>query len=229
MVFDIGSSNAKDYSGKDFPKVDPDKHAFAISPHDIDTAEAAYMCSTCKPETITDPKMGVLDLPNEKLPAGKEKLYDVLDTPWFLRTANDARSFMAQVESTAYKRGIISNGFTGVSGSDTAPVLRLVKGDCELDGGAGLLVVTGELILNGAPSFNGVILVLGKGKVTKKGGGNGNIYGAMMIASFGATGNFVTPTFNVSGAGGSNLQYDSRWLENSRLLTGEPVLGVVEK
>jgi hypothetical protein len=230
MTFDIGSSNAKDYSGKDNAVVDPDKHAFAVSPHDADTAEAAYMCGTCKPQTIYDPKMGILDLPNEQLPPGQAKNYDILDTPWFLRTADDARAFMAQVESIAQKRGIITNGnFTGTSGTTANPVLRLVKGDCELDGGAGLLVITGELILNGSPSFDGIILVLGQGKVTKKGGGNGNIYGAMMIANFGSTGNFLKPSFNVSGAGGSNLQYDSRWMEDTRLLTGEPVLGVVER
>jgi len=229
MTFNIGDSNSKDYSGKDNVNVDPVKPAFAVSPHDVGTAEAAYLCKTCKPQTIYDPKMGVLDLPNEKLPPGQEKNYLLLETPWFLRTADDARLFLAQVESTARKRGIIDTSFSGNSGTTADPVLRLVKGDCDLNGGAGLLVVTGELILKGALNFNGVILVLGQGKVTKKGGGNGNIFGAMMIARFGATGDFLDPTFDVSGAGGSNLQYDSRWLENSRLLTGEPVLGVVER
>jgi hypothetical protein len=231
MIFDIGSSNSKDYSGKDNAVVDPDKHAFAVSPHDVDTAEAAYLCGTCKPQTIYDPKMGVLDLPNEQLPPSQQNKYAVLETPWFLRTANDARSFMAQVESIALKKGgIVTNGnFSGTSGTTANPLLRLVKGDCDLDGGAGLLVITGQLTLNGGPNFDGIILVLGQGKVIKKGGGNGNLYGAMMIASFGSTGDFLKPSFDVSGGGGSNLQYDSRWLENSRLLTGEPVLGVVER
>jgi len=229
MDFDIGDSNAKNYSGKDNVNVDPDKHAFAISPHDIDTAEAAYLCGTCKPDNIYDPKMGVLDLPNEKLTGQQKNNYDLLDTPWFLRTADDARLFMAQVESIAKKRGVISNGFTGTSGTTADPVLRLVKGDCDLDGGAGLLVITGQLTLNGAPNFDGIILVLGEGTVIKKGGGNGDIFGAMMIASFGPTGGFLKPTFNVSGAGGSNLQYDSSWMEDTRLLTGTPVLGVVER
>lgn len=230
MSFDIGSSNSKDYSGKDNGNVEPIKNAFAVSPHDIDTAEAAYLCKTCKPNVITDPKMGVLDLPNERMTAAEAAKYDLLDTPWFLVTASEARKFVAQVETTARRQGgFINTSFSGTSGTTAAPVLRLVKGDCNLDGGAGLLVVTGELILNGGPSFNGIILVLGQGKVTKKGGGNGNLFGAMMIARFGATGDFLDPTFHVSGGGGSNLQYDSRYLDNAKLLTGQPVLGVVER
>jgi hypothetical protein len=230
MTFDIGSSNAKDYSGKDNGNLEPIKNAFAVSPHDIDTAEAAYLCGTCKPDVITDPKMGVLNLPNEKMTPAEAAKYDLLDTPWFLVTAAEARKFIVQVESIARKQGgIVNNNFSGTSGTTAAPVLRLVKGSCQLDGGAGLLVVTGELILKGGPSFNGIILVLGEGKVTKKGGGDGNLYGAMMIAKFGATGDFLDPSFDVSGGGGSNLQYDSRYLDNAKLLTGQPVLGVVER
>jgi hypothetical protein len=230
MLFDIGSSNAKDYSGKDNANVEPLKNAFAVSPHDIDTAEAAYLCKTCKPNVITDPKMGVLDLPNERMTSAEAAKYDLLDTPWFLRTAVEARKFLVQVESIARKQGgFVNNSFSGTSGTTANPVLRLVKGDCQLDGGAGLLIVTGELILKGGPSFNGIILVLGEGKVTKKGGGNGDLFGAMMVARFDSTGDFLDPSFDVSGGGGSNLQYDSRYLDNSKLLTGQPVLGVVER
>ena len=41
--------------------------------------------------------------------------------------------------------------------------------------GAGLLIVTGKLLMKGNPSFKGLILVMGEGYVERDGGGNGNI------------------------------------------------------
>ena len=82
-----------------------------------------------------------------------------------------------------------------------APQFTIVKGDCHLDGGAGLLIVEGTLYFNGpGPNFDGLILVLGQGRLLKQGGGNRDIYGSIMIARFGATGNFLEPIFAQSDA-----------------------------
>ena len=54
--------------------------------------------------------------------------------------------------------------------------------------GQGTLIVTGDLTLDGNFNFNGVIMVLGSGSVYRSGGGHGNIYGAMYVAKFSATG-----------------------------------------
>ncbi|HKP45699.1 MAG TPA: hypothetical protein VJT50_03805, partial [Pyrinomonadaceae bacterium] len=119
----------------------------------------------------------------------------------------------------------------GVAGGAGNPQLTVVKGDCNLDGGSGLLIVTGTLYFNGpGPNFNGVILVLGDGRLLKQGGGNRNVYGSIMIARFGATGGFLDPTFEYLGGGGSsNLQYDSTADRNSVISAGTKVLGVVER
>jgi hypothetical protein len=99
-----------------------------------------------------------------------------------------------------------------VTAANTTPTgITFVDGNCNLDGGSGLLVVTGTLNMNGNPSFNGVILVLGSGVVNRDGGGNGNVYGAMVVASFNRNGNggFTAPSFNTNGGGNSTMQYDS--------------------
>ena len=105
-----------------------------------------------------------------------------------------------------------------------------MDGDCNLDGGAGLLVVTGNLEMNGNPSFSGLILVLGEGSVNRDGGGNGNIYGAMAVARFNQNGNgpFLAPTFNTSGGGNSTMQFDSDAVRKALNVAGPTVLGVHE-
>src|SRR5438067_1631565 len=106
MDFDIGSSNAKKYSGHDLVlNGEGVKPSFAVSPHDINTALAAYTCSSCKPGTVIDPKMGVLDLPNEPLDPALASSYALLPTPWFLQTADNARLFLSMAQSLAQKKG----------------------------------------------------------------------------------------------------------------------------
>ena len=50
------------------------------------------------------------------------------------------------------------------------------------EGGAGTLVVTGELRYNGSANWRGMIFVFGAGEFQRQGSGNGRISGAMMIA-----------------------------------------------
>ena len=222
MNFDLGNSNAKNYSGVDFSGVSASKPVFAVSSHDVAVATAAY---ASKPGRVSNtPRYDVLNLPNEPGSPG-------IEPPWFLKTANDARTFLAQAEALALKKGKVVSSLNGSAGAIGAPEFIVVKGDCTLNGGAGLLIVEGYLTMAPAgPDFDGVILVLGGGTLNKNGGGNRNIYGAVMIARFGATGDFLEPTFNYgTGAGTSNLQYDSKSISDALELTAPLVLGVVEK
>lgn len=229
MIINLGDSNAKTYSGVDAAGFESIKPSIAISAHDAATLEAAY---ASKPGTVADPKYAILDLPNDPHPTG-------VKPPWFLRTAAEARTFLAESETLAracaapgspcITRGVVLNSLNGTAGSATNPQFTVVKGDCNLDGGAGLLIVTGTLTLNGNPAFSGLILVLGRGRVIKSGGGNGDTLGSLMIARFGATGNFLEPSFLVSGGGTSNHQYDSRAANNSIVMSGPVVLGIAER
>lgn len=232
---DFGNG-AKTYSGIDNAG-GAAKPSLAVSGHDVGTVQGAY---SSKPNAIKSPKLKVLELPNDPAPGGTS----TTPTPWFLQTAANARTFLAQSETLAdscaawpptcsacIKRGVILSSLTGWAGTATAPQFTIVKGDCYLQGGAGLLIVTGTLYFNGpGPNFDGVILVLGTGKVLKKGGGNRDIFGSVMVARFGATGDFLAPTFDYDdGTGTSNLQYDSTADHNSIVMAGTKVLGVVEK
>jgi Tfp pilus assembly protein PilX len=109
-------------------------------------------------------------------------------------------------------------------------LLTFVDGDVDLPpaGGAGMLVVTGTLTLNGSSDFKGLILVLGGGRLVRTGGGNGNSLGAAVVASFGATGGFTAPTFNSNGSGNSSIRYDSDWVRKALTTAGPVVLGVSE-
>ena len=234
VTIDLGNSNAKTYSGMDYAGLQPDKPALAISGHDVTTVQAAY---ADKPGSLSNPKFNVLELPNDPAPTGTT----TVPTPWFLKTVDQARAFLAQAETLANscaaagspcpKRGVILNSLSGSAGTSAAPQFTIVKGDCSLEGGAGLLIVEGTLYFNGAgPNFDGIILVLGQGRLLKQGGGNRDVYGSIMIARFGATGGFLDPIFDYNGgAGSSNLQYDSRNILNAVVMPGAAVLGIAEK
>ena len=135
-----------------------------------------------------------------------------------------------------------TNNPTANLGTPTAPKVTIVNGDFQLNstnsGGAGVLVVTGNLTFSGNPNFDGIVLVIGTGAVsTAAGGGNGNLYGAMLIANcFNAAKQWTgstcdatnhnpgtgtnpclpgAPTFNWANGGGTyNVQYDSCWVNN---------------
>jgi len=229
FTLDLGSSGAETYSGIDHALVDPIKPAMAINTHDVPAFLDAV--SSLKSKVLTNPQYKVLDLPNEPAPVGLG-----VAPPWFMETANDARSFVAQAEALAQKRaaagkkGQVLATLIGSAGAIGDPWLTVVKGDCQLTGGAGLLVVEGTLTIKGSGiNFDGLILVLGTGRVIKGGGGNKDVYGSIMVARFGPSGNFLDPTFDVTGGGSANIQYDSKAVLEALETTGQPVLGVVER
>jgi hypothetical protein len=112
----------------------------------------------------------------------------------------------------------------------TNGLMTFVDGDYTLPpaGGAGLLVVTGTLTMNGNADYKGLILVLGGGTVSRQGGGGDTSLCAMAIARFGPTGGFLAPSFTVSGGGNSTVRYDSEWVRKALKSMGPGVLGVSE-
>ena len=106
-------------------------------------------------------------------------------------------------------------------GTDTAPLITVVQGDFNLGNrtGAGILLVQGTLSTQGNPSWDGVILVIGKGNIQWQGGGNGTFNGGIFVANlYNNAGQLLpsssapgAPTFNFSGGGTANINYDSCW------------------
>ena len=152
--------------------------------------------------------------------------------PVWLQTADGARAMLDQLRSSSINE---ARYYTNANpppdfGSTSQPKVTFVDGDTDLPpaGGAGLLVVTGILTLNGSSQFDGLILVLGGGQLVRSGGGNGSSLGAVFVASFGGTGNFLAPTFNSNGSGTSAIQYDSDWVRRALASPGPRVMAVSE-
>jgi hypothetical protein len=115
--------------------------------------------------------------------------------------------------------GQVGGGCSGTYGTPANPQITFVNGDVTLNGGAGVLVVTGTLTINGVMQFDGLILVIGQGKVVINGGGNGTVYGEMFAAqtnsstppSFSQLPTLGSPSFTWNGGGKSAFYYNSCW------------------
>ena len=216
MTFDSGSSGSKWYSGIDHAGVEPQRPAFAVTGCDQDDVDAGIK----KHDTVVDPEIGILG--DDETTAG------TVDTPSFLDTADRARAYLNSLQSKAQFTNRYFSGPITVNDSLNASKFTFVDGDCTLTSGSGFLVVTGTLTMRGNTDFKGSILVLGKGELIRKGGGNGEILGGITIAAFGRnSGNFTAPTFTTDGGGNSNVQYDSSALKSS-IGSGQNVSGIRE-
>jgi len=174
--------------------------------------------------------------------------------PW-LQTPQSLDYQIHQFASVADSSGrYFANGQVPTSWGDvnTGTGITFCDGDVELgqgitgDGG-GILVVTGTLTLKGSFAFNGMIIVTGPGGVLRSGGGDGNVYGNMVVAPYvdgklvddpapadGVTydrtaGQWLAPHYDMSGGGTSTLQFNSKSLGNSLTAISNFVLGVMEK
>jgi hypothetical protein len=211
VTFTTGDSAARTYSGHDHGTGSNTLPAFG-SNTDVDST---IQFNSASKSTVEDPISA--NISTSQLPS-------------FLQTTTQARNFLTVQKANATSQGRYFTSFNGYSGSTAAPTLTFVDGDCVLDGGAGMLIVTGNLELNGNPSFNGLIFVLGGGTINRDGGGNGNIYGSITVAKFDLNGNggFLAPSFTTNGAGTSTIQYDSQTIRQALNVAGPLVVGVRE-
>ena len=220
ISFDSGSSGSKTYSGIDKSGVDPQRPSFAVTACD----ESDVNDGIKKHDTVADPEIGIL--------GDDDTTPGTVETPSFLDNANKARAYLNALQTKAQN---LNRYFAPASGSSitindslNSGQFTFVDGDCNLQSGAGMLVVTGTLTMRGNTDFKGIILVLGKGKLIRDGGGNGEILGGITIAAFDRTaGNFTAPTFQTNGGGNSNVQYDSASV-NMAISSGQNVSGIRE-
>jgi hypothetical protein len=102
------------------------------------------------------------------------------------------------------------------------PLTVVVNGDLDLNGwfstGYGILLVTGNLIYDPGASWEGIVLVIGKGTITSKYNGSGGFDGAVFLATTVDASNnpltsLGTPSFTfVTGDGGNGIRYSSCWI-----------------
>lgn len=113
-----------------------------------------------------------------------------------------------------------SNITANMSYPNTCPTI-VVNGDLNLGPGTycGVLLVTGNLTMQGNYTWYGPVFVIGQGGTfTGGGGGNGQIVGTLFIAqtknpdgSQRSTLGTPTVSFQLLGGGGNGIQYDSNW------------------
>ena len=113
-----------------------------------------------------------------------------------------------------------SNNIMPSGMSATTPMAVVVRGDLTINAwhntGYGLLLVTGQLKYDPDASWNGIILVIGKGVFISNQSGPGQINGAVLIANTrDSSGNLLTnlgPASFSQTAGGSGIHYSSKWI-----------------
>jgi hypothetical protein len=242
-TFDLGSSNAKFYSGKDASNIQTQLPTVAISLQDW----TSIYNGLGKGSTVVDPKMSILDLDAVPNPwpatltpvptaTGMPRTPPSAQTPDFLQTADAARTFLNALQSTAQNSSRYYTTFNGYADATNdvaginSPAFTFVDGDCTLSGGSGLLVITGTLTMTGNDDFHGLVLVMGNGAVVRSGTGNGNVLGAWLVAKFPrtGTGGFTAPSFNVSGGGNGSFQFDTKAVDDALRTLGMRVVGVAE-
>ena len=219
MTFDVGTSTSKFYTGHDNASAKPNLPTFGVT-HAVDKVIADNAIT--KGATVEEVSTQIVA---------------INDLPSWLRTADKARTFLTDMQLIARSMGRFFTSLDGVAGTEASPKFTFVNGNANLAGGAGILIVTGTLNLNGNPTFKGIILVLGDGVILRDGGGSGNIWGSIYVARFarswpslenGLSHPFLAPTFVTDGAGTSNLKYDSVWVSQARDALGDIVRDIRE-
>ena len=237
--FALGSSNPTSYSGLD-TSGNPQAGIAAFAISGADATSTQNVINGCR----ADGTFCSGSAPN--VTPSTPQVLDSSNTPNFLATVDSARTFLygtdgmmaiAQSQGRYFTNGTAAiNSPAGVGANNPAGVLTFVDGDFVLGPGnptgQGTLIVTGTLTLDGNFQWNGVIMVLGGGTVLRSGGGHGDIFGAMFIAKFARTGAstdvFQAPTFDTTGGGSANIQYNSAYVDMAKSTGGHAVAGIRE-
>lgn len=140
-----------------------------------------------------------------------------------------AQTIMESADVTITPAGGLATGSTlpsAMYSPSPNPMTVVVKGDLDLTGwnqtGYGLLLVRGYLNYSPAASWDGIVMVVGKGKVTGSDPGSGEIDGAVLVARTlddfyrPLSPNLGTPTMLYgTNMGGVGIRYSSCWVQAS--------------
>lgn len=175
-------------------------------------------------------------------PPSVGQLGTTVPAPGFLQSPDNARAFLANVKAIASGQGRLFTSqatVTGGMGTATSPKITVIDNynGAAVDlgpgyQGNGLLVVTGNMETRGQTSFDGIILVLGRGSMQRNGGGNGEIAGSIIVACFNPNDpdadTWCNPFFDINGGGTANVQFDPLKVAEALKGTGRGVMGIIE-
>jgi hypothetical protein len=230
LTFNPGSSNVADYSGQDEVSSD------IIPP--IGTTNTANL------DSISDSVDGLPPHPfnGDVVGVPSDVSGEITPSNW-LYSPTTVDSAVKSFYSIAKDSGrYFPNGTQPSTFGDnaTGTGLTFCDGNCVLTGkGGGIMIVTGTLTLDGNFSFRGMMIVTGQGGVKRKGAGNGEIFGNLIVAPYVNSGvlpssepvgtSFLAPQYDLSGGGSSSISYSSSAVGSGLLAVDNFVLGVVEK
>lgn len=157
-------------------------------------------------------------------PPGPPTLSANLQTLSGVNSVVTSLSQLADVNLTGPVTQSDSNNLMPAAMSATNPMTVIVNGDFTENGwsgtGYGILLVTGTFTYDPNSSWNGIILVIGKGVFTSTVGypGSGRINGAVLVAAtVNASGtplpSLGSPTFDFTGYGSQGIYYSSCWIQ----------------
>ncbi len=176
-------------------------------------------------DAVTDPSLISTILDNTTIDSTPTLTFILTNYGVDIENADDLNAMVKAVEKAA---DTVAPGGTSASsvyvGAPGDTQVVVVKGDFSLNtDGAGILVVTGQLVFQGNIDYDGMIFVIGAGSMVRAGGGTNAIRGGIFVAntvgpdSIMYTGDDVLgpPTFNTSGGGVSNIHYCSTVMEQA--------------
>ncbi len=170
---------------------------------------------------LTTPEETVSDLTN----MGDPLVHGPLDSMWTDCQALHDMLDTLRSKATHYCKGDCTlpagTNYGSVTfidnGHDTSLVFAIDSADPD---GYGTLVVTGELMMHGGRSWNGILFVVGRGIVERKGAGGGTVSGAAIVADVAGpdgiygndddcTGGLGQATYQIEGGGNSTTAFCS--------------------
>jgi len=152
----------------------------------------------------------------------------------------------ALVQTISQNADVVVNGNATQSNMPPAmsasnPMTIVINGDLTFNGwhgtGYGLLLVTGTFTFDPDATWNGIVLVIGKGKIYSHQGGTGQLNGVVFLAStLDSSGNPLppssppgTPNFDFTSSSGSNgVYYSSCWIQAAMPVAGYTILSFHE-
>lgn len=164
VVFLPSDSNAVDVAGEAYPAI-----AVNNSP-----AETTIRASLLGPPDRSSKYTGEGGTPSV--------VTEVFPDPW--GNLDKLQTLYQNLKNIADFTNVTQSGFT--LGSSTDPKLVVIDNNYYVPGGTtgtGILLVTGELVLEGNFNYDGMVLVIGKGSIRRSGAGNGVIAGGVFVAN----------------------------------------------
>ncbi len=233
-------SNAKDLYGDDQCATDPigvTRPVVAMS-HLADLPNVQAAIAASKParyfarndtgglvDAVTDPSLISTTIDDTTIDSSPTLTFILTKYGVDIENADDLNAMVKTVEKAA---DTVAPGGTSASsvyvGAPGDTQVVVVKGDFNLNSdGAGILVVTGQLVFQGNINYDGMIFVIGEGSMVRAGGGSNTIRGGIFVANTVGPDTIMytgddalgPPTFNTSGGGVSNIHYCSTVMEQA--------------